>query len=125
MTKIKDYQAEKERLIENSQRYKEDFEQEFSDLTGRVERGIITGLIAGGLAYVTYKIYRKLTEDNSEEEESKEDSRESKGDSSLAKVGQYVAQTMALILINVAKEKLIEYLNEKKDDQDGDLPEDH
>lgn len=123
--KIKDYKAEKERLIENSERYKEDFEHEFSELTGRVERGIITGLIAGGLAYVTYKIYKKLTDDNSEEEEVQETKKENKGDNSLAKVGQYVAQTIALILINVAKEKLIEYLNENKDEQEGELPEDH
>ena len=121
---IKDPEVEKERLIEDSERYKENFESEFSELTGRIERGLLTGLVVGGLAYLTYKVIRGMNKPDADEQElvNEKVKKKSSTDNSLGKVGQHIAQVIALVLINLAKEKLTEFLNERK--QQDDLSKD-
>jgi len=122
---IKNPKLEKERLIQSTDRYKENLEGDLTEITSKVERGILAGLVVGGLAFLTYKVVKSLSRSDKEESKETPEAKQASSDDSVSKVGQYVAQTIALILINLAKEKLMEYLNERKYEQDSNLSEDN
>jgi hypothetical protein len=121
--KVKNPDIDKSRLLENSEQYKENFARDLSEMTSKIERGIVTGLIVGGLTYVTYRFVKALTE--TEQTETQKPESHQQGGSAFSHVTKYVAETATLLLINLAKEKLIEYLSERKQAEDDNQPEDN
>jgi hypothetical protein len=120
--KVKNPKIEKAALLENSERYKENFAEDLSEMTSKIERGIITGLIVGGLAYVTYLFVKGLTSDSDQTDNQKPEDHQKPGNA-FGHVAKYVAEAATLLLINLAKEKLIEYLSERKQVEDDNQPD--
>jgi hypothetical protein len=121
---------EKKRLIEASDRHKHEIEKEVKDLSDKTERIVKNALIIGGTLAVTYFLVsslgsrrkKKKTKSKinravaSESDDSEADvaSASFAPPSILSQLGERFAAQATAVLLGIAKDKLTEYLSNRK-----------
>lgn len=100
---------QKQELKKKSDQLRENFSDDLSEFIGKVERGVVTGLIAGGLAVIVYKFIERSLSD-----EQKDKGPEGHNESNWAHASKFLAESLVIFLLNLAKEKILEYLQERK-----------
>jgi hypothetical protein len=120
---------EKKKLIENSDRHRRELEREMKSLTEKTERMLTNALIIGGSLALTYFIISQLSKSKSKKKKGQtsnlkeqtngeaEDRHESvvtpSEPSFISQIGTKVLNQATLILLDIAKEKLAEYLQSR------------
>ena len=121
---------EKKRLIEASDRHKQELEKEVKELSDKTERAVKNALIIGGTLAITYLVVSSLgTSRNKRKAKSKihrtvpPESEASESDSAsasfaqptfLSQLGERFATQATALLLSIAKDKLTEYLSNRK-----------
>lgn len=118
---------EKKKLIETSERHKREMQKEVSALTDKTEKALKNALIIGGSLALTYilisqigtsrkkrkKVKSKIAKNELEEDDEVVET--SSGVPNFIKqIGENLASQATLILLDLAKDKLAEYLNKRK-----------
>jgi hypothetical protein len=126
MELLESQDPEKKKLIETSDRHKQALEKDLHDLTKKSERMITNALIIGGTLALTYFVISSLSgrkkkrknkiaraqapsldgEDTEEEEHH--------SPSVVSQIGTRVMDQATLMILEIAKEKLFEYLESRK-----------
>jgi FtsZ-interacting cell division protein ZipA len=120
---------QKRKLIETSDRYKHELQKEVKTITEKTERTMKNALIIGGALALTYVLVSQISssrkkksrkkiktaaiarEVDDDEDEMEEVSNEP---SLISKVGTQIMNQATAILLEMAKEKLSEYLESRK-----------
>ena len=122
---------EKRKLIETSDRHKRELEKEVSEITEKTERVLTNALIIGGSLALTYFVITRFTgssgkkgkskskgkglsTDNGGDEEEIEESASPLMPSIISQIGNKVINQATMILLDIAREKLNEYLHSRK-----------
>jgi hypothetical protein len=121
---------EKKKLIEASDRHKHEIEKEVKELSDKTERIVKNALIIGGTLAVTYLIVSSLSsgkkkkkvksktnltgENGSPDPETEIASASFVSSSILSQLGERFATQATAILLGIAKDKLTEYLSNRK-----------
>jgi hypothetical protein len=116
---------EKRRLIETSDRHKRELQKEVKSVSDRTERILTNALIIGGSLALTYfivsqlggwKTKKKKAKGKKEETVEGEAEEESAlvAPSFISQIGSKVINQATLILLDIAREKLSEYLESRK-----------
>ncbi len=125
MESAETWNPEKRRLLEASERHKLELEKEVKSISDKSERVLINALIIGGSLALTYFVIsqwgkskaRKKKKSKTREASfagDEEDGGEPESPSLMSQVGKKVVDQLTLILLDVAKEKLLEYLDSRK-----------
>lgn len=127
MELLESQDPQKQKLIETSDRHKRALEKELHDLTRKSERMITNALIIGGSLALTYFIVSSLSGrkkkrknklaktqaaslDSTDEVEVEHD----QSPSLASKIGTRVMDQATFLILEIAKEKLFEYLESRK-----------
>ena len=120
---------EKKRLIETSDRHKQELEKEVKAISDKTERIVKNALIIGCTLAVTYLIVNKISSSKTKRKKAKakqhdedetpdsimEDvSGPNSSPSFLSQLGERVTTGATAILLGIAKDKLAEYLSNRK-----------
>ena len=119
---------EKKRLMEAARMHKEALSSDVQAVSERTQKIVTNALVIGGALALTYLLVRQLSGGKSKKKKSKTvklvtqapnesvetDEDENSDDSLLSQIGTKIANEATLILLNLAKEKLTEYLNSGK-----------
>lgn len=119
---------EKKRLIEASTRHKLGLQRELNAISDKTEANIKNALIIGGTLAVTYLLVSKLgssskpkrkkakskTISNVDEDETTSVEGPAPIPTFLSQLGENLASQATIILLDIAKEKLAEYLVKRK-----------
>jgi hypothetical protein len=114
---------EKKRLIESSLRHKQEMEREVKEISDRSEKMLKNALIIGGALALTYVVINQLSSTKKKKKKPKkiksanveiEDLEEESSPSILSQMGDKLVNTATLFLLDLAKEKLSDYLQTKK-----------
>lgn len=114
---------EKKKLIESSQRHKYEMEREVKDISDRSEKMLKNALIIGGALALTYVVINQLSSTKAKKKKAKKaksadvelvEEDEDESPSVLSQMGDKFVNTATLFLLDLAKEKLSEYLQNKK-----------
>ena len=127
---------EKRKLIESSERHKRALEKEVNALTGKTERMLTNALIIGASLALTYFVISSLSGGKkkkkkkakapdflpagrqapatSGEQVVEDEEEEDDGPSIISEIGKRVLNQATGILLEIAKEKLAEYLESRK-----------
>ncbi|HMJ69686.1 MAG TPA: hypothetical protein VK508_12355 [Cyclobacteriaceae bacterium] len=123
---------EKKRLIETSERHKRALEKEVNDLSNKTEKILTNALIIGGALALSYFVVRQLSSSPkpkkhkkgkkgtaatlpvSTSDDEEEDDTSGGSPSFLADIGNKVVNQASVILIDIARQKLMEYLESRK-----------
>jgi hypothetical protein len=125
---------EKKRLIEASERHKRALEKEVTDLSNRTEKVLTNALIIGGVLALSYFVVRQLSSPSKPKKHKKgkkvtavavpvsttddeEEGEESGSPSLLANIGSKVMNQATVILVDIARQKLMEYLESRKKEE--------
>jgi hypothetical protein len=124
---------EKKKLIETSDRHKKALEKEMGELKQRTDKVLTNALIIGGSLALTYfvissiskgkkkkKKKNKIAQTNGTEVVDHEEEEEDSGPSMISVIGTRIMNEATAILLDLAKEKLAEYLaSRKKSDENS------
>lgn len=107
---------EKKKLIETSEHYKREIEAEVESISQNTERILTNALFIGGALALTYFAVTGLT--GSKKKKSKKRKRQTEEDeaeepsepSVMAQIGDVLITQATMVLLEFAKEKLVEYL---------------
>ena len=116
---------EKRKLIETSDRHKKELEKEVKAISDKTEKVLKNALIIGGALALTYftvnqltktKTRRKKAKNSNVEVEEEEEivSSEPSAPSLISQIGDRVISQGTLILLDLAKDMLMEYLESRK-----------
>src|SRR5882762_11383806 len=112
----------KRRLIEASEHHKHEVEKEVRSLSDKTEKMIINGLIIGGSLAITYFIISQWGGSKSKKKKAKTKERELETEADdvlvaptlISQIGNKVINQASIILLDIVKEKLLEYLESRK-----------
>jgi hypothetical protein len=121
---------EKRKLLETSERHRRELEKEVSEISTKTERVLTNALIVGGVLALAYfavsqfsgKSKKKKSKKHKAPAVSIDDDAEEQvtgapaQPSMLAEIGTKVVNQATLILIDLAREKLMDYLEKRKRD---------
>jgi hypothetical protein len=126
---------ERKKLLETSDRHRREIEKEVSALSDRTEKVLKNALIIGGTLALTYLAVSQLSSSKTKkkkvkskpkavetEEEYEEEEVIAGGlqNSLLSQIGTKIVNTATLVLLDLAKEKLSEFLqSQKKQDENS------
>jgi translation initiation factor 2B subunit (eIF-2B alpha/beta/delta family) len=115
---------EKRRLIETSDRHKRELEREVKSLSDKTEKTLKNALIIGGVLAATYLIVSQLSSSNKKKKRAKAKSvvtngaddliEEEETPSVFSQIGAKVADTATVVLLDLAKDALAEFLKSRK-----------
>jgi hypothetical protein len=118
---------EKKKLIETSDRHKRALEKEVKDLTQKTERVFTNALIIGGSLALTYFVISSISSRKKKKKKklaqaqaaavdgaSTEVEEEDHGPSVVSEIGTRVLNQATLMILEIAKDKLFEYLESRK-----------
>jgi hypothetical protein len=120
---------EKRKLLETSERHRRELEKEVTDITQRTEKVLTNALIVGGVLAVTYFAVSQFSKRKSKKKKQKAQKAQSVVEGELAdaemvaasatpsllsEIGTKVLNQATLILMDIAREKLMEYLEKRK-----------
>jgi hypothetical protein len=125
---------EKKRLIEASERHKRALEKDFTGLSGDTQKLLTNALIIGGVLVVSYFVVRQFSPSSKPKKRKKrkitlvqqpavsnaeedDDDDVSYSPSLLADIGARVANQATLVLIDIARQKLMDYLESRKKEE--------
>ena len=127
MELLESQDPEKKKLIESSDRHKKALEKELGEMKEKTDRMLTNALIIGGTLAVTYfvissiskrkkkKKKNKLVQAHANEAETVEDTEEEDtGPSLMGQIGTRLLNEATAVLLDLAKEKLAEYLASRK-----------
>lgn len=128
MELLESQDPEKKRLIETSDRHKHELEKEVKALSDKTERVVKNALIIGGTLALTYLLLNQLSSSKKKRKKAKvKPSEDDETDSSLveadtsfsqpsliSQLGERFATQATALLLGIAKDKLSEYLNNRK-----------
>jgi arginine decarboxylase-like protein len=121
---------EKKKLIETSDRHKHELEKEVKAISEKTERAVKNALIIGGALAVTYLVFNQLSSSKKKKKKTKEkantlaNTEEEIDDESasaftpptfLSQIGERIAAQATVMLLDIAKAKLAEYLETRKE----------
>lgn len=120
---------ERRKLLETSERHKMELEKEMKGVSDKTEKAITNALIIGGSLALTYFIVSQLSKSKKNREKLKkvkvanlpqeeEEERESSYTTPLlvSQIGEKLISQASIILLDLAKEKLSEYLTKRKNE---------
>jgi len=114
---------EKRRLLETSSRHRQEMQREIKDISEKSEKVLKNALIIGGALALTYIVVNQLSSAKSRKKKSKKDREteisidEETADASpslLSQMGDKALNMATVLLLDLAKEKLSEYLQHRK-----------
>jgi len=114
---------EKRRLLETSNRHRQEMEREIKDISQKTERVLKNALIIGGALALTYIVVSQLSSSKSKKKKSRKGKdvenlvNEEPADESpslLSQMGDKALNMATVLLLDLAKEKLSEYLQHRK-----------
>jgi hypothetical protein len=114
---------EKRRLLETSNRHRQEMEREIKDISQKTEKVLKNALIIGGALALTYIVVNQLSSSKTKKKKSRKDKdiensvSEEPADESpslLSKMGDKALNMATMLLLDLAKEKLSEYLQHRK-----------
>ena len=126
MESLETKDPDKRRLIEVSEHHKRELEKEVRSMSEKTEKMLINGLIIGGSLALTYFIISQWGGSKSKKKNKKATEKaaefisETEADDALvapsliSQIGNKVINQASLILLDIAKEKLLEYLESRK-----------
>jgi hypothetical protein len=119
---------ERRKLIETSERHKRELEKEMKGVSDKTEKAITNALIIGGSLALTYFVVSQLSKSKKDKGKSKkgkagslpeeEIERESSHTtpSLVSQISEKLISQASIILLDLAKEKLSEYLTKRKNE---------
>jgi hypothetical protein len=130
---------DKKRLIETSERHRRALEKQVNELGAKTEKMVTNALIIGGSLALTYVVVSSLSSGKKKKKKRRakaakaqveaagevdEEVEESGSDSIVAPtiismVGSRVINTLTFMLLDIAKEKLFDYLKARKQDDEN------
>lgn len=114
---------DKRKLLETSNRHRQEMEREIKDISQKTEKVVKNALIIGGALALTYLVVSQLSSSKSKKkksgkgkeiENSIDEEPIEQGPSLLSKMGDKAINMATMILLDLAKEKLSEYLQHRK-----------
>lgn len=115
---------EKKKLIESSDRHKRELEKEVIAISDKTEQVLKNALIIGGALALTYFTISQLTKTKARRKKAKEDKQENEAEdviasepsapSFMSQMGERVINQATLVLLDLAKDMLMEYLESRK-----------
>ncbi len=113
---------EKIKLLETSHRHQQEMKRELKDISERSEKVLKNALIIGGALALTYLVVNQLSSSKKKKKAKKENASEisaapendEEPPSLLSKMGNQAMNMATLFLLDLAKEKLSEYLQHRK-----------
>ena len=114
---------EKRKLLETSSRHRQEMEREIKDISQKTEKVLKNTLIIGGALALTYIVVSQLSSSKSKKRKSKKDKEAEnsldeepidQSPSLLSKMGDKALNMATVLLLDLAKEKLSEYLQHRK-----------
>jgi hypothetical protein len=112
---------EKKRLIESSLRHRQEMEREVKNISDRSEKMLKNALIIGGALALTYVVVSQLSLGKTKKKKNKhsknvniEEDEEEETPSVLSQMGDKLVSTATVFLLDLAKEKLSDYLQNRK-----------
>jgi len=114
---------EKRKLLETSSRHRQEMEREIKDISQKTEKVLKNTLIIGGALALTYIVVSQLSSSKSKKRKSKKDKEAEnsldeepidQNPSLLSKIGDKALNMATVLLLDLAKEKLSEYLQHRK-----------
>ena len=127
----------KKKLIESSERHKRALEKQVSELSAKTEKVVTNALIIGGSLALTYFLVSSLSS-HKKKKKKKAKAAQVKADESVGEteeaeekeeslimpaivgaIGSKVINTATMMLLDIAKEKLFEYLKSRKQDDEN------
>lgn len=121
---------EKKKLIESSDRHKRALEKELSEMTQKTDRMLTNALIIGGSLALTYFVISSLSRKRRKKKNKivtaaapKEGdltvaTTEDDSPSVLGEVGDKIMNQISFLVLDIAKDKLMEYLKKSKKTDD-------
>lgn len=115
---------ERRKLLETSDRHKRELEKEVKDMSDKTEKVVKNALIIGGVLAVSYLLISQLGSSKKKKklktksavvtaaDEEEDDEPEAPG--VFAQIGTKVVDTATLVLLDLAKEALAEFLKNRK-----------
>lgn len=114
-------------LLNKSAKYRQELKEELKEISDRTERIITDALIIGGTFAIAYFVVRQFTASKRRKKKSQRlrvvnaqadgsevnDEKESAGPGVMAQIGSALATQAAVFLLDIAKQKLSEYIEEK------------
>ncbi len=121
---------EKRKLIETSNRHRQEMERELKDISQKTEKVLKNALIIGGALALTYLVVNQLSSSKREKKKSKKDKGvenpvneelvdENENPSLFSRMGDKALNMATVLLLDLAKEKLSEYLQHRKSKDEG------
>lgn len=119
---------ERRKLIETSERHKKELEKEMKGVSDKTEKAITNALIIGGSLALTYFVVSQLTKSKKTKVKrakakttSLQDDEETEVESHsvpslVSQISEKLISQASIILLDLAKEKLSEYLTKKKNE---------
>ena len=114
---------EKRKLLETSQRHRQEMEREIKDISDRSEKVLKNALVIGGALALTCLVVSHLGASKNKKSKPKKTTenaiaetqeQQAEEQSPLSKMGDKAIQVASVFLLDLAKEKLSEYLQRKK-----------
>ncbi len=117
---------ERRKLLETSERHKRELEKEMKGVSEKTEKAITNALIIGGSLALTYFVVSQLTKSKKtkskkvktpslpDEEESEVESQSVP--SLVSQISEKLISQASVILLDIAREKLSEYLTKRKNE---------
>jgi len=113
---------EKRKLLETSNRHRQEMEREIKDISRKTEKTLKNALIIGGALALTYILISQLSSSKKKKKLKKEKEVEDSSNveppdespSMLSQIGDKAMNVAATLLLDLAKEKLSEYLQHRK-----------
>lgn len=129
MELLESQDPEKIRLIETSDRHKKALAKEMKSISDKTETVVKNALVIGGVLAATYFLVSQLSSSNKKKKRAKakasivspeqEEQQEDETPSVLSQISAKVADTATIVLIDLAKDALAEFLKNRKQ-QNGD-----
>ena len=119
---------ERKKLLETSERHKKEFEKEIKGVSDKTEKAITNALVIGGSLALTYFVVSQLTKSKKVKskrakvksadlpDEEMIETEPSSGPSLVSQISEKLISQASIILLDLAKEKLSEYLTKRKNE---------
>jgi len=114
---------EKKKLLETSHSHRQEMTRELKDISEKSEKVLRNALIIGGVLSLTYLVVNQLLSSKTKKKKAKKESADENSaaeenlvepPSLLSKMGDKAINMATLFLLDLAKEKLSEYLQHRK-----------
>ena len=119
---------EKRKLLETSNRHRQEMEREIKDISEKSEKVLKNALIIGGALALTYIVVNQLSSSKRKKKKQKKEkeidnlSSEEPRDESpsmISQIGDKALNMATVLLLDLAKDKFSEYLQHRKSKDNG------